>query len=124
MPSTKTADFRVPEKVAAITALFSVGDTAGPVKVSPAKLSGSAGAAPGASTFACIVEMTSNNPPQWRAISDSTVTLLGNATAYGGIGGGFSTLKMTMSLPGGTLTQGTNTISFRFNGTDGRVSGL
>jgi tetratricopeptide (TPR) repeat protein len=64
------------------------------------------------------------NNSGWRAISDSTVTLLGNATAYGGIGGGFSTLKMTMSVPAGTLTQGTNTISFRFNGTDGRVSGL
>jgi hypothetical protein len=64
------------------------------------------------------------NNSGWQAISDTTVTLLGNATAYGGIGGGFSTLKMTMSVPPGALTQGTNTISFRFNGTDGRVSGF
>jgi len=60
----------------------------------------------------------------WQPISDSTVTLLGNATAYGGIGGGFSTLKMNMNVAAGALRQGTNTISFRFNGTDGRVSGF
>jgi hypothetical protein len=64
------------------------------------------------------------NNSGWHAISDSTVTLSGNATAYGGIGGGFSTLKMAMSVPQGALTQGTNTISFRFNATDGRVSGF
>jgi len=64
------------------------------------------------------------NASGWNPISDTTVTLLGNATAYGGIGGGFSTLKMTMSLPAGVATVGTNTISFRFNGTDGRVSGF
>jgi len=64
------------------------------------------------------------NNTGWQAISDTTVTLLGNASAYGGIGGGFSTLKMTMSVPAGALTQGTNSISFRFNGTDGRVSGF
>src|SRR4029077_12627321 len=60
----------------------------------------------------------------WQPISTSTVTLQGNAAAYGGIGGGFSTLQMTMSVPAGALAIGTNTVSFRFNGTDGRVSGL
>jgi hypothetical protein len=64
------------------------------------------------------------NNSSWMPISDSTVTLLGNATAYGGIGGGFSTLKMTMNLPANTIQAGTNTISFRFNQTDGRVSGF
>jgi hypothetical protein len=64
------------------------------------------------------------NNSGWKAISDSTVTLLGNAKAYGGIGGGFSTLKMTMNLPAGSIQPGANTISFRFNQTDGRVSGF
>ena len=64
------------------------------------------------------------NNSGWMAISDSTVTLQGNATAYGGIGGGFSTLKMTLNLPAGTITSGTNTVTFRFNQTDGRVSGF
>jgi hypothetical protein len=64
------------------------------------------------------------NNSGWLPISSSTVTLLGNAAAYGGIGGGFSTLKMTMNLPAGTIQSGSNTISFRFNQTDGRVSGF
>jgi len=64
------------------------------------------------------------NSSGWMPISDSTVTLLGNATAYGGIGGGFSTLKMTLNLPAGSIQAGTNTISFRFNQTDGRSSGF
>ncbi len=64
------------------------------------------------------------NNSGWKAISDNTVTLLGNAKGYGGIGGGFSTLKMTMNLPAGTVQTGANTISFRFNQTDGRVSGF
>jgi hypothetical protein len=64
------------------------------------------------------------NNSAWLPISDSTVTLLGNAKAYGGIGGGFSTLKMTMNLPAGSMRAGVNTISFRFNQTDGRSSGF
>ncbi len=64
------------------------------------------------------------NNSAWMPISDSTVTLQGNAKAYGGIGGGFSTLKMTMNLPAGVVQTGANTITFRFNQTDGRVSGF
>jgi hypothetical protein len=64
------------------------------------------------------------NNSAWLPISNSTVTLLGNASAYGGIGGGFATLSMTMNLPSGVVQSGTNTISFRFNQTDGRVSGF
>ena len=64
------------------------------------------------------------NSSAWLPINSSTVTLLGLANAYGGIGGGFHTLEMTMNLPASTITTGTNTVSFRFNGTDGIVSGF
>ncbi len=64
------------------------------------------------------------NNSAWLPISTANVTLLGNAAAYGGIGGGFHTLQMTMNLPAGAVTTGTNTITFRFNQTDGRVSGF
>ena len=64
------------------------------------------------------------NNSAWIPVSSSTVRLLGNAAAYGGIGGGFSTLKMVMNLPAGSVQIGTNTVSFRFNQTDGRVSGF
>ena len=43
------------------------------------------------------------NSSAWIPINSSNVTLLGNANAYGGIGGGFSTLKMTMKVPAGTI---------------------
>jgi hypothetical protein len=64
------------------------------------------------------------NSSAWIPINSSNVTLLGNANAYGGIGGGFSTLRMMMNLPAGTIIAGANTVSFRFNQTDGRVSGF
>jgi len=64
------------------------------------------------------------NNSGWMPISTGNVTLLGNAAAYGGIGGGFGTLKMTMNLPAGVIQTGSNTITFRFNQTDGRVSGF
>lgn len=54
----------------------------------------------------------------------SSGTLLGNALAYGGIGGGFSTISMTLPLATNVVTSGTNTITFQFNGTDGVSSGF
>ena len=44
----------------------------------------------------CAIETQASvqvNNSAWLPISSSTVTLLGNATAYGGIGGGFGTLR-------------------------------
>jgi hypothetical protein len=64
------------------------------------------------------------NNSAWIPINSGTVTLLGNASAYGGIGGGFATLTMNMTLPAGAIQAGANTFSFRFNQTDGRVSGF
>ena len=64
------------------------------------------------------------NNSGWLPINTASVTLLGQANAYGGIGGGFHTLTMTMNLPAGAVVSGSNTVSFRFNGTDGRVSGF
>ncbi len=64
------------------------------------------------------------NNSSWMPISTGNVTLLGLANDFGGIGGGFHTFQMTMKLPAGTVASGANTISFRFNGTNGRVSGF
>jgi hypothetical protein len=64
------------------------------------------------------------NNSGWIPINESTVTLLGQAGAYGGIGGGFHTIQMTWPVPLSSINIGTNNISFRFNGTDGRVSGF
>jgi len=64
------------------------------------------------------------NGGAWIPINTSTVTLQGLAAAYGGIGGGFSTLKLTLPIPSGSLVAGANTVAFRFNGTDGVSSGF
>jgi len=58
----------------------------------------------------------------WISLDSATVTLQGLANAYGGIGGGFSTLQLTVHLPQGAVTTGTNAIRFKFNSTDGRSS--
>jgi hypothetical protein len=64
------------------------------------------------------------NGSSWLPISNSTVAVQGLGANYGGIGGGYSTVQMTMALTSGVVTTGTNTITFKFNGTDGRVSGF
>jgi hypothetical protein len=64
------------------------------------------------------------NNSGWQPISENNVTLLGQASSFGGIGGGFHTLQMTMPLSTGAIQTGTNTLTFRFNQTDGRVSGF
>ena len=62
------------------------------------------------------------NTSAWIPLNNSTVTISQPARSFGGIGGGFSTLVMTLPLPNGTVLEGPNTIRFRFNGTDGVVS--
>lgn len=64
------------------------------------------------------------NNSAWMPLSTGNVTLLGNANTFGGIGGGFHTLQMTLNLPPNAVVAGNNTIAFRFNGTDGVVSGF
>ncbi|HKW34289.1 MAG TPA: hypothetical protein VJN92_14850 [Candidatus Acidoferrum sp.] len=62
------------------------------------------------------------NGSDWIPLNNNTVTIPEPARSFGGIGGGFSTLVMTLPLASGTVSSGTNTIRFRFNQTDGVVS--
>jgi hypothetical protein len=64
------------------------------------------------------------NNSSWIPINSSTVTLQGLANQYGGIGGGFHTLSMTIGVPAGAVVTGNNTVTFKFNGTDGVTSGF
>jgi hypothetical protein len=64
------------------------------------------------------------NSSAWIPINTSTVVLQGNSAKWGGIGGGFATLKLTLNLPPGSIITGNNTLLFRFNGTDGITSGF
>jgi hypothetical protein len=62
------------------------------------------------------------NTSAWIPLNNNTVTIAEPGRSFGGIGGGFSTLVMTLPLPSGTVGGGANTIRFRFNQTDGVVS--
>ena len=62
------------------------------------------------------------NGGSWVPINNSNVTILGLGASYGGIGGGFHTLQMTMPATG--IATGANTVTFQFIQTDGRVSGF
>src|SRR5216683_698394 len=62
------------------------------------------------------------NMSAWIPLNNNTVTIAEPGGSYGGIGGGFSTLVMTLHLPIDTVVGGDNTIRFRFNQTDGVVS--
>ena len=43
------------------------------------------------------------NTTAWIPLNNNTVTIAERARSYGGIGGGFSTLVMTLPLPNGTV---------------------
>jgi mono/diheme cytochrome c family protein len=62
------------------------------------------------------------NKGTWTPLNSSTLTLDPMSAAFGGIGGGFSTLQTTMPLPGTLVAGQSNTITYRFNGTDGVIS--
>jgi hypothetical protein len=63
------------------------------------------------------------NAGPWTPLTNDTVIVASPGRIYGGIGGGFATLALTLSLPSGTVVAGDNTVRFRFNRTDGLASG-
>jgi hypothetical protein len=64
------------------------------------------------------------NQSAWFSLANETVRVAEPGKSYGGIGGGITTLKVTLDLPAGTAVDGSNTIRFRFNHTDGLASGF
>ena len=64
------------------------------------------------------------NTRPWIPLDSNTLEIEGPGAAYGGIGGGYSTLQVTLNLRVDAVQAGVNTLRFRFNGTDGRASGF
>ena len=64
------------------------------------------------------------NSSDWLPLNNDTVAVAEPGKSYGGIGGGFSTLKMTLPLPSRAVVEGANTLRFRFNHSNGVVSGF
>ena len=53
------------------------------------------------------------NQGVWFPLNNATVDVAEPGRSYGGIGGGFSTLKVTLTLPADAVVEGPNTIRFR-----------
>ena len=61
------------------------------------------------------------NDGGWIDLTNQTAEVYEPAAAYGGLGGGFHTLRL--KVPVSSAQTGQNTLRFRFNGTDGFTSG-
>jgi hypothetical protein len=73
--------------------------------------------------YAGMASVRVNQGP-WRPLNNDAVSVAEPGKSYGGIGGGFATVKATVPLPEGSIADGSNTIEFRFNRTDGVASGF
>jgi hypothetical protein len=73
--------------------------------------------------YADMVSVQINASP-WLPLNNDTATVAEPGKSYGGIGGGFATLKLTLPLPPGAVTSGANALRFRFNHSDGLSSGF
>jgi hypothetical protein len=74
-------------------------------------------------SFTDMASVQVNESP-WMPLNNQTVRVAEPGRSYGGIGGGFATLKMTLPLAPRILQDGANTIHFRFNRTNGVASGF
>jgi len=63
------------------------------------------------------------NQREWIPLRNDTVTIDQPDRSFGGIGGGFDTLDLSLPLMPDSLEAGTNVVCFRFNRSDGLASG-
>jgi len=59
------------------------------------------------------------NGGSWISLNNTTAWAAYPENLYGGIGGAYYTIRLTVPLPAGAIRAGSNTIDFRFNKSDG-----
>lgn len=64
------------------------------------------------------------NSGAWTPISNQTASTDALSASWGGIGGPIATQTLVVPLPAGAAIAGSNSVAFRFNGTDGASSGF
>ena len=64
------------------------------------------------------------NDGPWISLSNRTAGVQEPGKSYGGIGGGFATLKLTLPLAERSAREGANLLAFRFNHSNGISSGF
>ncbi len=70
-----------------------------------------------------MVSVQVNRAP-WISLNNQTALVAEPGRSFGGIGGGFGTLTLTLPLPPGAVAGGDNIVRFRFNRSDGVSSGF
>ena len=63
------------------------------------------------------------NRNSWIPLRNDTVDVAEPGKSFGGIGGGFATLELSLPVPPGTVIAGVNNVRFRFNQSDGLANG-
>jgi hypothetical protein len=63
------------------------------------------------------------NQGAWIPLRNDRVKVAEPGKSFGGIGGGFATLELSVKLPADEVVAGDNMVRFRFNHTDGLASG-
>jgi cytochrome c553 len=63
------------------------------------------------------------NGGAWIPLNNTTAQMIGTSQIFGGIGGSFATLKMSLPISSGQLKTGNNTVMFRFNVSNGLTVG-
>ena len=63
------------------------------------------------------------NEGPWISLRNNTVDMAFPESHIGGIGGGYSTIRFSVPLTGSEVAEGRNSVSFRFNKSDGISSG-
>jgi hypothetical protein len=63
------------------------------------------------------------NGGAWTPLNNTNTEMLGTSKTYGGIGGSFATLKMSVPVAANALVAGDNSIAFRFNVGNGLTIG-
>jgi hypothetical protein len=64
------------------------------------------------------------NHSAWVPLDNTSATVAAPGSNFGGIGGAFSNLQLTIPVPQGSLVAGANTINFMMNQTDGLSIGF
>lgn len=73
--------------------------------------------------YADMVSVQINAAP-WISLNNDSAAVAEPGKSFGGIGGGFATLNLTVPVKPGVVAAGDNAVRFRFNRTDGLSSGF
>ena len=73
-------------------------------------------------SFEGKVAVSFNNSGNWTSLTESNTDIPAPESSFGGIGGGYSTIRVYFNIASEPLSVGTNTIHFRYNGANDSIT--